>query len=107
MTQLPPDALARWLADPASARPVLLDVREPWEVEIACLEGSLQIPMQQVPGRLDDIPRDRPVVCVCHHGVRSLHVAHYLARQGFEDLFNLAGGIDAWAREIDPSCPTY
>ena len=107
MTQLPPAELARWLTDPAAPRPVLLDVREPWEVEIAALQGSLAIPMGEVPARIDDIPRDRPIVCVCHHGVRSLQVAHYLARRGFDALFNLAGGIDAWAREVDPACPTY
>jgi rhodanese-related sulfurtransferase len=49
----------------------------------------------------------RPIVCVCHHGMRSMQVAAFLARRGFDDVWNLTGGIDAWAREVDPSCPTY
>ena len=65
-----------------------------------------QVPMQQVPGRLDEIPRDQPVVVVCHHGMRSLQVAHFLAAQGYADVANLTGGIDAWSRSVDPTVPT-
>lgn len=107
MKELAPVDLAHWLGDAGATPPVLLDVREDWEVEIAALPDSLAIPMHEIPARLDDIPRAHPVVCICHHGVRSLQVAHYLARQGFGPLFNLTGGIDAWAREVDPGCPTY
>jgi rhodanese-related sulfurtransferase len=107
MNALPAVDLARWLETPGAQRPLLLDVREPWEVETAAIADSCAIPMHEIPGRLDEIPRDQPIVCICHHGVRSLQVAHYLARQGFGPLFNLTGGIDAWARDVDPACPTY
>lgn len=86
---------------------VLLDVREPWEYEHCHVEGSLHVPMQQVPVRLDEIPHDKPIVVMCHHGMRSLQVAHFLAAQGYTDVANLAGGIDAWSRTVDPTVPTY
>ena len=118
MQQLHPIDLAQWLQRCARAPgeaeaaaeacpPVLLDVREPWEVGIASLPGSQNIPMSELPSRIDEVDTARTVVCVCHHGVRSMHVALFLARHGFDPIFNLAGGIDAWAREVDPNCPTY
>ncbi|MCW7538263.1 rhodanese-like domain-containing protein [Aquabacterium sp. A7-Y] len=97
-------------ADPARP-PLLLDVREPWEFSLAAIRlaaaETLHIPMQQVPARLAEIPRDRTVICVCHHGMRSLQVAHYLAAQGHDDVINLQGGIDAWSQEVDPDLPRY
>jgi rhodanese-related sulfurtransferase len=90
--------------DPA---PLLLDVREAWEREIACVEPSLWIPMGDIPSRIDELDPAQPVICLCHHGVRSLQVALYLRAQGFADLANLAGGIDAWACEIDASMRRY
>jgi rhodanese-related sulfurtransferase len=107
MQQLAVTALAQWLADPLREQPQLLDVREPWEIATCALAGSISIPMGEIPARLDALDPDRPVVCICHHGVRSLHVAHFLSRQGFGQLFNLAGGIDAWAREVDPAMAVY
>lgn len=86
---------------------ILLDVREPWEYEHCHIEGSLHVPMQQVPGRLDEIPRDKPIVVLCHHGMRSLQVAHFLVAQGYVDIANLTGGIDAWSHAVDPTVPTY
>jgi rhodanese-related sulfurtransferase len=91
--------------DPHGA--VLLDVREPDEREVARIEPSLHIPMNDVAARLGEIPRDRRVIVYCHHGGRSLMVASYLSGQGFEDLANLDGGIDAWSRQVDPSVPRY
>ncbi len=85
----------------------ILDVREPWEVAIARIADSLHIPMSEIPQRIADIPTGIPVVCVCHHGMRSMQVALYIERQGVGPVFNLAGGIDAWAREIDPACAVY
>jgi len=70
------------------------------------MPDALHVPMREVPGRLASIPRDRPIVVVCHHGERSAFVAELLARYGFEDVFNLAGGIDAYA-SVDPSIPRY
>ncbi|HEX7045621.1 MAG TPA: rhodanese-like domain-containing protein [Burkholderiales bacterium] len=94
-----------WLVRPAP--PVVLDVREPWEVEICALPGSTCIPMAEIPGRIDELPRDRPIVVVCHHGMRSLQVARYLDARGFAPLYNLTGGIDAWARDVDPGVVRY
>lgn len=85
---------------------VLLDVREPFEVATARVEGSLHIRMGEVVSRIDDIPRDARVLCLCHHGSRSAQVAGYLAGQGF-DIANVAGGIDCWSSTVDPEIPRY
>ncbi|MEW5878987.1 MAG: rhodanese-like domain-containing protein [Pseudomonadota bacterium] len=99
--------LARWLHDEARPKPLLLDVREPWEFEICRIEGSRLIPMRALPVRVGELDRDRPIVCVCHHGNRSAHVTRFLMHQGFADVYNLTGGVDAWARQVDPAMPTY
>lgn len=85
----------------------ILDVREPWEVEVAWIPDSLHIPMGEIVQRFDELPTGLPIVCLCHHGMRSQQVALYLERNGIGPVFNLAGGIDAWAREIDPGCAVY
>lgn len=105
MRTITPRELADWL-DQADA-PVVLDVREPWEVATASLPGSVAIPMREIPARLAELPAQRPVVCLCHHGMRSAQVGMFLERQGFDAVFNLTGGIDAWSRDVDPSVPTY
>jgi rhodanese-related sulfurtransferase len=99
--------LADWLADEQRAKPLLLDVREPWEQQICRIEGSEPMPMRTVPARASELETDRPIVCVCHHGGRSMQVAMFLERQGFRDVYNLTGGVDAWARLVDKSMPTY
>lgn len=86
--------------------PLILDVREPWEVAGASIAGTLNIPMGDIPSRLSELDPDRETIVMCHHGVRSAQVAMYLARNGFELVLNLSGGIDAWS-EIDPSVPRY
>ena len=86
---------------------VLLDVREPFELEIARIAGSLDIPMGEIPARLDEVPRDREVVVMCHGGKRSASVTRLLEASGYTRAINLEGGIDAWSREIDPAVPTY
>lgn len=85
----------------------LLDVREPWELQICSLPDSVEIPMGQIPARLDEIDPERDIVIICHHGVRSQQIAYYLQSAGHENLYNLRGGISAWSREIDSSVPTY
>ena len=99
--------LSAWLADEGRDAPLLLDVREPWETQICNIEGSELVPMQALPARLHELDSDRPIVCICHHGGRSAHVAMFLARQGFSDVYNLTGGVDAWARQVDAAMPTY
>lgn len=87
----------------------LLDVREENEVEISRIEGSVHIPMNLIPLYLDKIPDAKKIVIYCHHGVRSLNVAYYLVNNGFDEdtLYNLNGGIDDWAIDIDPSMSRY
>jgi rhodanese-related sulfurtransferase len=86
---------------------VLLDIREPDEIAICAIEDSLVIPMQQIPQSLETLPRDRPLVVLCHHGMRSAMVADFLRSNGFDNAKNLAGGIDAWARLMDPDMRRY
>lgn len=86
---------------------LILDVREPWEIALCQIPSSVAIPMGQIPSRLRELPKDRELVVVCHHGMRSLQVARFLERNGFERLCNLEGGIDRWARELDPAMPVY
>lgn len=104
---LDPAELARWRADESREPPVVVDVREPWELERCALPGVVHVPMRELPGRLGELPRERDVVVVCHHGVRSRQVAHYLARVGFMMVWNLTGGMAAWADQVDPSMPRY
>jgi rhodanese-related sulfurtransferase len=99
--------LADWLADDQRPKPLLLDVREPWEFNVCRIEGSQLMPMRTVPARLTDLEQGRDIVCVCHHGGRSMHVAMFLEREGFAEVYNLTGGVDAWARQVEPAMPTY
>jgi rhodanese-related sulfurtransferase len=105
--QLPVTELARWRADAARTAPVLVDVREPWEYAHCRIDGSLSLPLAELPRRIDELPRDRPLVVVCHHGHRSGFAAMMLARAGFGDVHNLHGGVAAWAAEVDPAMKTY
>ncbi len=88
-------------------RPILLDVREDEEVAIVRLPGAIHIPMSEVPGRLHDLDPDKEIVVYCHHGVRSLRVAQFLLQRDFDNVVNLAGGIDAWAIEVEPGMKRY
>lgn len=107
MRQISPRQLAAWLADPGRERPLLLDVREAWEFEICHLDGSLHMPMHVVPARLNELPRDREVVVICHHGGRSMQVVMFLERAGFAAAQNLMGGVEGWAAEVDPDMRRY
>ena len=85
----------------------ILDVREPWETEICAIEGSFTLPLGTLPENLGQLPQDRPLVVVCHHGARSMQAVLWLRAQGFERAVNLRGGIDAWARTVDSAMATY
>lgn len=91
----------------AGERFTLLDVREPFEVQQARIEGSLVIPMREIPSRMQELPRNERIVVMCHHGGRSKNVAQSLLAAGFSDVANLLGGIDEWSREVDPQVPRY
>jgi len=107
MERITAGELAAWLADERREKPVLLDVREPWEYEKARIEGATLMPMRELPSRVGQIDEDKEVVAICHHGGRSMQVAMFLEKQGFKRVHNLVGGIDAWSRTVDPSVPLY
>jgi len=95
-------------AELSSGRKIeLLDVREAWEFQTARIDGATLIPMGQIPARVGELDRDSEIVVICHHGGRSLQVAVFLERLGFSRVHNLAGGVDAWARSVDPTMATY
>ena len=99
--------LAARLADASAEPPLLLDVRENWEFATCHIAGSTQIPMHLIPIRAGELVDDREIVCICHHGARSMQVAAFLERNGFENVTNLTGGIHAWAMQVDPAMPKY
>ena len=90
-----------------SGTPVLLDVREPWEYAVCHIHGSTLIPMREIPGAVNNLDPDHEIVVICHTGVRSLQVCYYLKSEGFDKIYNLTGGVHAWATTIDPKMPTY
>lgn len=85
----------------------LIDVREPFEVATARIAGSEHIPMRQIPEHVGTLPKDKHLLIHCHHGGRSMRVTEYLRAQGYPAVTNIAGGIDAWSSEIDPTVPRY
>ena len=103
--QLSPAELQRWRQDGKAF--LLLDVRTDEETAICALPDSIHIPMNLIPLRSNELPDGLPLVVYCHHGIRSLHTAMYLADTGFETLYNLQGGIDAWAAQIDENMARY
>ena len=109
MQQLHPAQIAEWASQQAQ-RPVLLDVREGWEVQTASAKPEgldlLHMPMQTIPARLHEMDKTRPIACLRHHGGRSMQVANFLIQHGFE-VVNVAGGIHAWSAQVDPSIPVY
>ncbi|MDP2067136.1 MAG: rhodanese-like domain-containing protein [Burkholderiaceae bacterium] len=114
IVQVRPADLAAWLqsvASDAAALPVVLDVREPWELQTASVQPAgfrlVPIPMGDVPARLSELDPDTPIACLCHHGARSLRVAAFLAQNGFDPVANIHGGIEAWSGELDPAVPRY
>jgi rhodanese-related sulfurtransferase len=112
ITQVRPQDLAQWLNGVrAIGEPVVLDVREPHELQTASVTADgfrlLAIPMGSVPLRLSELDPQQPIACLCHHGGRSMQVAHFLQSRGFEHLSNIAGGIHAWSAELDPNIARY
>lgn len=109
MKQLPVTEVKPWVA--SAGEPLLLDVREPWEFEIAAIRiagaTTLNLPMGQIPQRLAELDPAQSILCICHHGMRSAQVVAFLERAGFDSVYNLAGGIDAWSALVDPAVPRY
>lgn len=105
--QLPATALRAWLDDKSRVAPLVLDVREPWEHGVCHIEGAQLLPMQEIPARASELPLDRDIVVMCHHGMRSLQVANYLQSAGVSRVYNLSGGIAAWAEQVEPAMSRY
>jgi rhodanese-related sulfurtransferase len=91
----------------AGEKLLLIDVREPWEYQTCRIEGARLIPMRTIPANLQSLDVEEPVICYCHHGMRSLDVAVWLQKQGVESARSLTGGIEKWSAEIDPKVPRY
>lgn len=106
MQHLTAPEVAALIADAGDTH-VLLDVREPWEFQTCRIAGSVSVPMNTIPGQIDQLDRDASIICICHHGARSLRVAQFLEANGFVQVTNLTGGIHAWAQQVDPAMPTY
>ena len=113
MQQLAVAQLLPWIEaiNAGGGTPLLVDVREPWEVSLAAIRlpdaDTVNLPMGSIPARLAEIDATRPIVCICHHGMRSAQVVAFLQRHGYASVYNLAGGIDAWSAEIDTAVPRY
>jgi rhodanese-related sulfurtransferase len=110
--QIRPTELADWFAREAASPAVLLDVREPWELQTASVAADagfrlIAIPMNEVPARLAELDPGQRIACLCHHGARSQRVAAFLVQNGFAEVANIAGGIDAWSAQRDPGVPRY
>jgi len=88
-------------------QPLLLDVRQPWEVDVCKIENSVLIPMSQIPAKIDSLDAEREIVVICHHGIRSRSVGRYLEHAGFSNIINLSGGVDQWAKTVDQQMATY
>jgi len=105
VSELSVEELAQWRA---SGKPfVLLDVREPFELQAASLPDALHIPMREIPARMKELDRSVEIAVLCHHGGRSARLAQFLAMQGFASVHNVAGGIDAYAKRVDTSIARY
>ena len=107
--------LAEAAADPSRVQPLLLDVREPWEFETARMDGATLVPMSSIGSRIAEVEAlqegadgtYRPIICICHHGARSMQVAAFLEKQGLDNVVNMTGGIHAWSQQVDAAVPTY
>lgn len=112
IVQIRPSQLAAWLESVKEfGNPAVLDVREPYEVQMASIKAVgfelITIPMAVIPPRLHELSPDQPLACLCHHGIRSMQVASFLRTRGFSHLANIAGGINAWSAEVDGTVPRY
>ena len=112
IAQFRPGQLKQWIAAiPAGLQPLVLDVREPDELQQASVAADgftlLAIPMSVLGARVAELDPEQPIACLCHHGARSMRVAMFLEQQGFVSVANIAGGIDAWSLELDPAVARY
>lgn len=99
--------LAQRMQEGSQPQPLLLDVRAAWEFDTCHIAGAQSIPMNAILARYMELNKELPIVCICHHGGRSMQVAHFLERNGFSQVINLTGGVHGWAQQVDRSMPTY
>jgi rhodanese-related sulfurtransferase len=115
MNSIRPAHIPEWLQQATTKTPgvvpIVLDVREPWEFQTAAIKPDgfelIHMPMRSVPARYMDLDKHHPIACLCHHGARSAQVVHFLMQNGFTEVVNINGGINAWSHERDPSVPAY
>jgi len=93
--------------EPNQPQPLLLDVRQPWEYDVCKIDNSLLVPMSQIPAKVESLDVGRETVVICHHGIRSRSVGRYLEQNGFDNIINLSGGVDQWAKTVDNNMATY
>lgn len=105
VTEITPSELQARRA--AGTGPLVIDVREGWELQLASIPGVMHIPMNEIPAKLPELDPNAETVVMCRSGGRSMQVAQFLARNGFQSVANLTGGILAWSREVDSSVATY
>jgi rhodanese-related sulfurtransferase len=105
VTDIEPTALAARLAQGDAL--TVLDVREPWEYDLANLANSTLVPLSTLPSAINRLARDAEYVVLCHHGMRSDMAANWMRAQGYAHVLNLVGGIDAWSLDVDPTVPRY
>ncbi len=86
---------------------VLLDIRQPSEIDLACIDDAICIPMGEIPNVYEQLSKEKDIVVICHHGIRSARICEFLRSQGYERAINMTGGTDAWSVEVDPSLPRY
>ena len=112
VSQIRPAQFSEWIKkNSPTGNPIVLDVREPLEIQTASIKAAdfdlLCIPMGSIPSKIQELPTDRAIACLCHHGSRSMQVAQYLHQNGFQNVVNISGGIHLWAQELDVSIPNY
>ena len=106
MRNFSPKQLQEHLAQ-TEAQPLLLDVREPWEFEYCNIEGSVLIPMGELPSEIDKLDPLKETILICHHGIRSRQMGYYMEQVGFKDVVNLEGGVERWADDVDKTMKRY
>jgi rhodanese-related sulfurtransferase len=107
IAQIDPAELAAWRQDAGREPPLVVDVRERWEFDYCRIDDSRSLPLHALSQAVDDLPHERDIVVVCHHGVRSFHAAAWLKQAGFARMYNLRGGVAAWADEVEPAMKRY
>ena len=106
MRNFTPKQLKDYLAQ-SDTPPLLLDVREQWEFEYCSIKGSVLIPMNELPYKIDSLDPHKETIMICHHGIRSRQMGYYMEQAGFKSITNLEGGVERWAEDVEPGMKRY